>query len=189
MINKILLSAFYILLSISLNCGYVFAAGPWKGKIIDIETKEPLEDAVVLAVWQRAYRTLAGANTYFYEAKEVLTNKEGTFEIPSYTPINLLPIVSYIREPEFTIFKPGYLSIDIRLDENVTDKAVELPEKGKVFRLSPGIIELPKLKTREERIKSLNAVETVIDSSVPEEKFKNTLKMVDIENRNLGFRK
>lgn len=84
------------------------AAGPWKGRIIDIETKEPLENAVVLAVWQRAYRTPAGDNTYFYEAKEVLTDKEGRFEIPAYTSINLLPIISYIREPEFTIFKPQY---------------------------------------------------------------------------------
>ncbi|MBI5676512.1 MAG: hypothetical protein HZC48_11945 [Nitrospirae bacterium] len=59
------------------------AAGTWKGRIIDIETKEPLEGAVVLAVWQRAYRTLAGDNTYFYNAKEVLTDKEGRFEIPA----------------------------------------------------------------------------------------------------------
>lgn len=84
------------------------AGGPWRGKIIDIETKEPIEGAVVLAVWQRAYRTVSGDKTYFYEAKEVLTDKEGNFEIPAYTPINLLPIISYIRGPEFTIFKPAY---------------------------------------------------------------------------------
>ncbi len=165
------------------------AAGPWNGRIIDMETKEPIEGAVVLAVWQRAYRTPAGDNTYFYNAKEVLTDKEGRYEIPLYRPINLLPIISYIREPEFIIFKPGYLSIEIKLNENVTDKAVDLPEKGKVFRLSPGLIELPKLNTREERLKSLHTVETAIDSSAPEEKFKNMLKMIDTENKNLGFRK
>ena len=128
------------------------AAGPWKGKIIDIETKEPIEGAVVLAVWQRAYRTPAGDNTYFYNAKEVLTDKEGRYEIPSYRPINLLPIISYIREPEFTIFKPGYLSLSSRhLDENVIDNQAEFKKNGNMYRLSPGIIELPKLKTREER--------------------------------------
>jgi len=84
------------------------AAGPWKGRIIDIETKEPIEGAVVLAVWERVYRTPAGDNPYFYEAKEVLTDKEGRYEILSYMPINLLPIISYMRGPEFTIFKPGY---------------------------------------------------------------------------------
>jgi hypothetical protein len=128
------------------------AAGPWKGKIIDIETKEPIEGAVVLAVWQRAYRTPAGDNTYFYNAKEVLTDKEGRYEIPSYRPINLLPIISYIREPEFTIFKPGYLSLSSRhLDENVIDNPAEFKRNGNMYRLSPGIMELPKLKTREER--------------------------------------
>lgn len=165
------------------------AAGPWEGRIIDIETKEPLEGAVVLAVWLRAYRTPAGDNTYFYEAKEVLTDKEGRYEIPSYRPINLLPIVSYIREPEFIVFKPGYLSIDIRLDENVTDKTVDLPEKGKTFRLAPGIIELPRLKTREERTRSLNSVEGFPIDDAPSYKIKKLLELIDIENKNLGFKK
>ena len=185
----LLLVLYLILLAVQVR-----AAGPWKGKIIDIETKEPLEGVVVLAVWERVYRTPAGPNSYFYEAKEVVTDKEGRFEIPAYTPINLLPIISYMRGPYFTFFKPRYLSLS-RYDygafflEGTKEAPVELPEMGKVFRLAPGIIELPRLKTREERLKSLHAVETVIDSSVPEEKFKNTLKMVDIENRNLGFRK
>jgi hypothetical protein len=135
----------------------VKAAGPWIGRIIDIETKEPLEGAVVLAVWERVYRTPAGPNSYFYEAKEVLTDKEGRFEIPAYTPINLLPVISFMRGPHFTIFKPGYLSLsDINLGEYLLAGAnrtpVELTEMGgEVFRLAPGVIELPKLKTREER--------------------------------------
>jgi len=166
------------------------AGGPWKGKIIDIETKEPIEGAVVLAVWQRAYRTPAGDNTYFYEAKEVLTDKEGKFEIPAYTPINLLPIISYIREPEFTIFKPGYLSLSGRhLEENVIDNPAEFKRNEKVYRLAPGIIELPKLKAKEERIKSLNAVEGFPIGYAPDYKLKNLLEVIDQENKNLGFKK
>ena len=160
MIHKILLSGLFILFLLSLTSGYVFAGGPWKGKIIDIETKEPLEGAVVLAVWERVYRTPAGPNSYFYEAKEVLTDKEGRFEIPAYTPINLLPIISYMRGPYFTFFKPGYLSLS-RYDygafflEGTREAPVELPEMGKIFRLAPGLIELPKLKTREERLRNI----------------------------------
>lgn len=128
------------------------AAGPWKGKIIDIEAKEPLEGAVVVAYWYRVWRTPAGGIPDVYEIKEVLTNKEGNFEIPSYSPINLLPILSYIRGPEFIIFKPGYLSLSGRyLEENVIDNVAEFKRNEKVYRLAPGIIELPKLKTREER--------------------------------------
>lgn len=143
---------FVVILTSILLITPAYAAGPWKGKIIDIETKEPLEGAVVLAVWMRAYRTPAGDNTYFYNSREVLTDKEGRFEISAYTTINLLPVISYIREPEFTIFKPGYRSLSGRhLEENVINNPAEFDRDGIMYRLSPGVIELPKLKTREER--------------------------------------
>lgn len=133
------------------------AAGPWRGKLIDIETKEPLENAVVVAVWYRVWRTPAGGVSSVYTTKEVLTNKEGRFEMPSYTPINLMPILSYMRGPEFTIFKPGYLSLSgVDFSEFFMEGAKEEPLErkeisGKIFRLAPGIIELPKLQTKEER--------------------------------------
>ena len=134
-----------------------FAAGPWKGTIIDIETKEPLEGTVVVAVWYRVWSTPAGGVSDFYELKEVLTNKEGNFEMPPYTPINLLPILSYIRWPEFTIFRPGYLSLSaVDFGEYFIEGTKEAPlerevTKGKIVRFAPGTIEIPKLKTREER--------------------------------------
>lgn len=162
-----------------------YAAGPWKGRIIDIETKEPIEGAVVLAVWMRAYRTPAGDNTYFYNAKEVLTDKEGRFEISAYRPINLLPIISYIKKPEFTIFKPGYLRIEVSLDENVTNKAVELTEwrLGKTFKISSGIIELPKLKTREERLRNIPGGPTDVGG----DKLPILYKLINEERRHLGL--
>ena len=89
MSSKTFVVGLMILLFLLVNYEYTIAAGPWRGKVIDAETKEPIEGAVVLAVWHRNYRTPAGDNAYFYEAKEVLTNKEGRFEIPSYIQINL----------------------------------------------------------------------------------------------------
>lgn len=172
-------------MALTLLIAPAIAAGPWGGKIIDIETKEPIEGAVVLAVWERVYRTPAGPNSYFYEAKEVLTDKEGRFEIPAYTPINLLPIISYMRGPHFTIFKPRYLSLSGEyLDENVTDKPTELPKGAKVFRLAPGIIELPKLKTREERIKNLPSGLMYEEA---EKKAKNYMHLLNVERHNLGL--
>ena len=102
MLRKLIVFVVFGLILFSASLTSALPSGPWKGRIIDIETKEPLEGAVVLAVWMRAYRTPAGDNTYYYNSKEVLTDKDGRFEIPSYKPINLLPIISYIREPEFT---------------------------------------------------------------------------------------
>ncbi len=198
MLIKILLGFLTIILLF--NCSAVFAAGPWKGKVIDIETKEPLDGAVVLAVWERVYRTPAGDNSYFYEAKEVLTDKEGRFEIPAYTPINLLPLISYMRGPHFIIFKPAYLSIEWWHEEyfleGSTKKAVELPEREKTFRISANLLELPKLKTREERIKVLPSIPGVFYESgfsgklrrvVPEEKIKNLIRLLNIEEKELGL--
>jgi len=161
------------------------AAGPWRGKIVDIETKEPLEGAAVVAYWLRVWRTPAGGIADFYEIKEVLTNKEGKFEIPSYTPINLLPILSYIRGPEFTIFKPGYLSLSGRnLEEDVIDKPAQFKRNEKIYRLAPGIIELPMLKTKEERRMSMPSP---VGEFSDRKKQKQFIRLLNEENRNLGL--
>ena len=152
--NMILINVCISLL-LCLNLNSTLAGGPWKGKVMDVETKEPLEGAVVLAVWERVYRTPYGPSSYFYEAKEVVTNKGGVFEVPSYTPINLLPIISNMRGPLFTIFKPGYGSVNgMALGGYFTGKAQEEQDfnlDGKRYRYAPGVIELPRLKTMEER--------------------------------------
>lgn len=191
MLKRYLTVVVFGLILILTSIASALPSGPWKGRIIDIETKEPLEGAVVLAVWMRAYRTPAGDNTYFYEAKEVLTDKEGRFEIPSYKPINLLPIISYIKEPEFTFFKPGYMSLssvgfgDFILEGSKEEPLERKNTSGKTFRLSPGIIELPKLKTREERLEAQS--DAIPLGEVPDEKMPALLKLINTERINLGL--
>ena len=51
----------------ALYCGYAEAAGPWRGRVIDAETKEPVQGAVVVASWERVWRTPAGGVPYVYE--------------------------------------------------------------------------------------------------------------------------
>jgi hypothetical protein len=168
-------------------------AGPWKGRILDAETKEPLEGTVVLAVWQRVYRTPAGGNSYFYEAKESVTNKSGEFEIPSYTPINLLPLISYIRGPEFTIFKPGYGSLNglalagFFTEEKSEEQYYEL--RGAKYKFASGVIELPLLRTWEAR-NSANMISPYSD--IPQAKWPLLKKLLDKEKEwlknNKGWR-
>lgn len=163
-------------------------AGPWNGKIIDVETKDPLEGAVVLAIWQRVYRTPAGDNSHFYEAKETVTDKEGKFEIPSYTPINLLPLLSYMRGPEFTIFKPGYGSLRGQsLGEYFTGEKKESKDfelYGKRYRYNPGVIELSKLKTRDERKKLFPGLLMYDEAN---KKAKNYMRLLNIEANEIGL--
>lgn len=187
---KNITAAFIVIVVITMITTTALAAGPWRGKIIDIETKEPLEGVVVLAVWQRAYRTPAGDNTYFYKAKEVLSDKEGKFEISSYRPINMLPLISYIKGPYFTFFKPGHLSLsDIDFSEyflkGVKKSPIERQEwrMRKIFRISPGIIELPMLKTREERVRVIGSLPPLI----PDKAMPKLIKLMNIEEINLGL--
>jgi len=178
---------FIIVLALTMFTLPAMAAGPWKGQIIDIETKEPLGGAVVVAYWYRVWRTPAGGIPDLYEIREVLTNNEGKFEIPSYSPINLLPILSYIRGPEFTIFKPGYLSLSGRhLEEKVIEEPKEFKRNGKIYRLAPSVIELPKLKMREERkanIPSLPSWDEYLENQ------KNLIRLINEEEKILGLQK
>jgi len=186
--RKLFLFGFITLILFLLSYKYSLAAGPWKGKIVDTETREPLEGAVVVAVWERVYRTPYGTNSYFYEAKETLTDREGRFEIPSYTPINLLPIISYIKEPEFTIFKPGYGSLRMALGKYLTGKkgieSYSAKLSGYMIKVSPSIIELQRLKTKEERLKVLPSGLMYEEA---EKKAKNYMKCLNIERIGLGL--
>ena len=73
--KTILLTAMIILLTTPACAGFV--RGPFSGKVIDAETKEPIESAVVLVVWNKAiYLSPGGPSTYFLAAKETLTGKD-----------------------------------------------------------------------------------------------------------------
>lgn len=157
--------------------------GPWRGRIVDIETKTPIEGAVVVAVWERVWRTPAGDNVKFYEAKEVLTDKDGNYEVPAYKPVNVVPLMSYMRGPRFIIFKPGYLSIEYYLEENVMSKTMELQTRGKAYRLSPGLIELPQLQSRQERLEILS-----LPTSIPDEKMPKLIESMNKEAVAFGLK-
>jgi hypothetical protein len=185
--KRTILSGLTFFLVLLLTCDAAIAGGPWKGKIIDVKTKEPLEGAVVLAVWNRVYRTPYGSSSYFYEAKETVTNEKGDFEIYSYTPINLLPLISYMRGPEFTIFKPGYGSVsNLALGGYFTGETKEsqdLEIEGKRYRFTRGIIELPRLMTKEERLRNIPGGPTDVSSK----KLPLFFRAINEERKRLGL--
>lgn len=80
----------------------------FKGKVIDSDTKEPIEGAVVVAIYKKD--TLisgpGGGYTSIIKIKEALTDENGEFYIPSYTTI--IQPLSKEEGVSFIIFKPGY---------------------------------------------------------------------------------
>lgn len=83
------------------------AAGPYRGRVVDAETKEPLVGAVVLMSWYRMAPGLGHASSSFVDAEETLTDERGEFVVGKNPPINLMPL-TWLSTPDLTIFQPGY---------------------------------------------------------------------------------
>ncbi len=149
---------------------------PYQGKVIDADTKEPIEGAVVVAIWTReAPYFPSGESVAFKKARETLTDKNGEFSIKPYHHYSLRPLSKlWLR---WVIFKPGYGSFPRH------PKVKWQLDSGKLFRPYT-VVELPKLKTRKERRKYLIGPPGI---SVPYNKTPLLIKAINIERVNLGF--
>jgi hypothetical protein len=78
--------------------------GPCEGRVIDRDTRQPIEGAVVDGTWVKSYPGPGGASGKYYDSKEVLTDKGGKFKIEG---VGLL-ILSNMEEMEVNVFKAGY---------------------------------------------------------------------------------
>jgi hypothetical protein len=138
----------------------IFHERSFKGRVIDAETKEPIEGAVIVAQYYIRVLVPTGSHSVLTDVQEALTDKEGKFSIPSLT--RFINPLSAGDKTFFLVWKPGYKKEDIRDSyfftkepgavENLpvqTDKGFEM----KSVRL--GIVELKKVKTMEERRKEI----------------------------------
>jgi len=80
--------------------------GPFRGKILDADTKEPIEGVVVFIEWREKH---GFKGSTFYDAQETLTDKNGEFYIPGIWAFN--PLVWIRAEADAIIYKSGYEAI------------------------------------------------------------------------------
>lgn len=135
----------------------------FKGRIVDIETDQPIEGALIIAFYQKnAIGGPGGKSGSTIHAKEAMTDKNGYFRISSYT--TLIQPFSWCDAVTFIVFKPGYLCFGENNLEDVftgtLKNEVELfPvwNKNLKYRLArPETIKLPKVKTDEDRARSFS---------------------------------
>jgi len=145
----------------------IFNKPEFKGKVIDAATKEPIEGAVVVAVYNT--HTImggpAGGWSTIIKVKEILTDKSGEFSFPAYTAMTN----PNAREDQtdFIIYKPGYGSFPgfqtsppppyVGHESHFSEKRgkkIEFQKNSKTLSFIAGIIELPKVKTKEERLRA-----------------------------------
>ena len=87
------------------DCAYgIRYDGPYSGRVIDADTGQPIEGAVILGVWYREIVTPGGATHNFYDAKEIVTDKKGDFTLSGQG----LLVLSNIIPMDVLIFKAGY---------------------------------------------------------------------------------
>lgn len=185
----------------------IYSKPEFKGKVIDAETKEPIEGAVVVAVYSKqAIRVAPESVGITIDVKETLTDKDGNFRIPSYT--TMIDPFSWSKQVTFIIFKPGYgtfpdwrvrppkgMSLETSFEkffsgEVGVEKEVwvitdpwKIGSESKKEKVAFGIVELPKLRTREERWKAT-------PGHITEMKDKTPLlnKLLDEEYKALGIK-
>lgn len=165
------------------------ADGPWRGQIVDKETGQPLEDVVVLAYWIRLTGTIAGWGGGKYEAAEdTVTGPDGRFVIPAHSKATLNPS-QRIAGPELVIYKPGYGRWLFQGSDTWPKDVLLAQEQGrrawKKFAGEGIVIELPPLKTREERLKMLATLTWPPD--IPHRKTALLREFVQQERRYLGL--
>ena len=110
--NKLIVTSILILLVtlITTTCNaswLIFHKPAFKGKIVDIETNEPIEGVVVVAFYRKQAISVGDSVTMDFDVQEALTDKNGNFKIPSYT--NIIQPLSWSIPVEFIIIKPGYV--------------------------------------------------------------------------------
>lgn len=158
--------------------------GPWRGTIVDADTKQPLEGVVVLAVWNERYGSIGGyAGGGYFDSEEVVTGSDGKFTIRrpkrSFNPFTI------IQGPDFSIFKPGYGRWHFQGDEEwLKLRGDELEQSVNAtwrrFNSEEGaVLEVRPLKTRDERLQSLGGLVPMPD--VPPSKFPRLREAIDRE--------
>ena len=180
-----------VVLAVFLGPQAVGAAGPWKAQVVDAETGQPLEGVVVLMYWIKYTVGPAGwAGGDFYDAEEAVSGQDGRFVVPSRWVFTLNPFRKVFRE--MVIFKPGYGQWEFR-DAKESEKLSDWESKarrGEAWKQFEGdgvVMDLPPLKTREERLKFYGSFRGS-PTLVPPERTKQLDEAQDAERAYLGFR-
>lgn len=173
----------------------------FKGRVIDAETKEPIEGAVAVVIYKKEnFGYPAGGYITVVKVKETLTDKNGEFDFPAYTTV-VQPLSGEFFA-EFIVYKAGYDTFPGRktalsglgLDSIETFFSKEIGSEGelemmikggsfKTIKVKFGVVELPKLTTREERLNAQPSTPTDIRSK----ELPLLFKVINEERRRFGL--
>lgn len=158
--------------------------GSYRGKVVDIDTGEPLAGAVVIAIYSSSSASPAGMLSKEIDAQETLTDANGEFVLPEVA-VNGTKYSGHL-DGRLKIFKPGYGAFPtspkkiIRLcreDDGTWVQGCSMAEKKYM------LYKLPKLNTIEERKRNIPSE----SSFVPQEKQVLLIRAIIEERRSVGL--
>lgn len=171
-------------LGIALFFGFcIHYDGPYEGRVLDLETGEPIEGVVVAAEW-RLEQFIHWEP--FCDARETITDKNGEFELPKGWCI--YHRFARIENPMVVVFKPGHLGYP-PLGSNNKERKSYMPDWGnpRLFENTEqyNLIKLGRPETRLER--RLTYSHAGFSDDKARRRTPMLLKLSNEERRNLGF--
>jgi hypothetical protein len=194
-ISFVILAGILILNTSQSFASLVYQKPEFRGRVIDAETKEPIEGAVVVVEYNKLTHGIEN-NISVTSAKETLTDKNGDFYFPSYTTI--MGPLSEEHFASFIIYKPGYDSRRATIigstyypspvhEEIFFSKGIGVTGEFEGNKVTFGIVELPKAKTREERLRAMQTAPTDAPAGKRAEELPLLYKAINEERRRLGL--
>jgi hypothetical protein len=171
-----LVAGLVLVVSLTGACGghLIYPSGPYRGRVIDADTGQPLAGAVVVARWFLEHPLAVHGTATAYDVDEVLTDDQGGFVIPRRTHATL---VGSIQEPRFTIYALGYGPYP-GFHRAPTGEAMET-----AFR-DVTVVELVQGKTPKERS---NYMGWALPMGVTEEQVPTLYRLINLESKSLGL--
>ncbi len=147
-----------------------FTSGPYRGRVIDGQTRQPLAGAAVVAVWYWEGWGPGHPSERLHDALEVVTGPDGEFVLPQKTHFAL---TGGVNEPYIVIYYPGY-----------KDFLGGRPTESERAAGEPKLVELVRASNSE---RPRYAGLPTQAGGVPYAKIPNLIRLVNQERRALGL--
>jgi hypothetical protein len=178
-----------IILCLSLGVGrfvFFYVDGAYQGRVLDMESNQPIEGAVIMGVWTRVSIGAHPVETY-HDVQETLSDREGNFIIPGTWGASI-PLISGVREPEFVIFKPNYAAFRGSWNAKFSPGGpVQLSQQD-----GRSVFQLRRLTVREERVANMGKLSLHLcvpgrsfPRCIPRESVPHLIRLEDLEYNEL----
>ena len=131
-----LIIACLLIISLAQTCQAewpLYSKPEYRGRIIDAETKQPIEGAVAVVLYykENLIGGPGGPNSDVFKAREVLTDAKGDFYFPSHSSLHIITKGDMVR---FIFYKPGYMASNgpMNIDSFLWEQYFSADEVGKV---------------------------------------------------------